>query len=54
MVNDEEWQRRSDEWVKTMHASRLRKERKEQLLSEQHTNKFIQNLKSQFDKNKPC
>jgi|GEM_PF-2859494 len=26
-MNSKEWERRSDEWVKSLHASRLRKEK---------------------------
>lgn len=26
MANDKDWERRSDEWVKSMHESRIRKE----------------------------
>ncbi|MGK0341421.1 MAG: hypothetical protein ACJAXW_001971 [Candidatus Azotimanducaceae bacterium] len=50
MANDKDWQRRSDEWVKSMHESRLRKK---QRLSEECTNKIMQEEKTQADKIKP-
>jgi hypothetical protein len=50
MANDKGWQRRSDQWVKSMHESRLRKE---QRLSEEYTNKVKQEEKTQTDKKKP-
>ncbi|MEJ2416588.1 MAG: hypothetical protein P8Y45_06585 [Exilibacterium sp.] len=39
MANDKDWQRRSDEWVKSMHESRLRKERSAAKRNEQKENK---------------
>ncbi len=39
MANDKDWQRRSDEWVKSMHESRLRKERSASKRNEQKENK---------------
>jgi hypothetical protein len=50
MANDKDWQRRSDQWVKSMHESRLRKE---QRLSEECTKKVKQEEKTQTDKKKP-
>lgn len=50
MANDKDWQRRSDEWVNSMHESRLRKE---QRLSEGYTKKVKQEEKTQTDKKKP-
>lgn len=46
MANNKEWQRRSDEWVKTMHESRRKKAIKSAPLYTHSTrkgiNKFIQ------------
>jgi hypothetical protein len=50
MANDKDWQRRSDQWVKSMHESRLRKE---QRLSEECAKKVKQEEKTQTDKKKP-
>jgi hypothetical protein len=50
MANDKGWQRRSDQWVKSMHESRLRKE---QRLTEECTKKVKQEEKTQTDKKKP-
>jgi hypothetical protein len=50
MANDKDWQRRSDEWVKSTHGSRLRKE---QRLSEEYAKKVKQEGKTQADKKKP-
>jgi hypothetical protein len=43
MANDSDWQRRSDDWVQSMHESRLRKE---QRLQEKHTNKEMKEEKT--------
>lgn len=46
MTNNKEWQRRSDEWVQTMHESRLRKEniQKWKTVTNSKKNKVTENI----------